>query len=151
MLFRSSPRKLSRSAHDTEFVYSLNLKKIHTNNVSPALITFLKETLAPNSLEVLFLQEARSYTPSVAVDTIFRGPIRRHRGSLKKLLIDSSEKGADGQPTNSSRWRRWMLGREALGFVVGGKMPKLRELGMAMEYRDWVRLPFFPPPYCAWR
>jgi len=98
----------------------------------------LKETLAPNSLEVLFLQEARSYSSSVAVDAIFRGPLRRHRNSLKKVLIDSSEKGADGLPTNSSRWRRWMLSREVLAFLCSGKMPALKELGMAIDYRDWV-------------
>lgn len=139
-----SPR---RSAHSTprkgkhvevELEYKLNLKKIHTNTVSPALITFTKETLAPNSLEVLFLQEARSYVSAVQVDTIFRGPMRRHRGSLKKLLIDSSEKSPDSLHANSSRWRRWMLNREVLAFICSGKMPALRELGMAIDYRDWV-------------
>ncbi|KAK4611612.1 hypothetical protein CLAFUW4_13150 [Fulvia fulva] len=135
-----TPKKNSKSAlaaAESDFVYGLNLKKIHTNTVSPALISFLKETLAPNSLEVLFLQEARSYSSSVTVDAIYRGPLRRHRGSLKKVLIDSSEKGADGLPTNSSRWRRWLLTREILGFVCSGKMPALRELGMAIDYRDW--------------
>ena len=137
----STPRKgvkASSSGIDVEMEYTLKLKKIHTNTVSPALISFLKETLAPNSLEVLFLQEARSYSSSVAVDAIFRGPLRRHRNSLKKVLIDSSEKGADGLPTNSSRWRRWMLSREVLAFLCSGKMPALKELGMAIDYRDWV-------------
>ncbi|KAK5172965.1 uncharacterized protein LTR77_003087 [Saxophila tyrrhenica] len=136
----STPRKsgkLSIGGSDIEMEYTLNLKKIHTNTVSPALISFLKETLAPNSLQVLFLQEARMYNSSVSVDQIFKGPLRRHRSSLRKLLIDSSEKGADGVPTNSSRWRRWMLTREILGFVCSGKMPSLRELGMAIDYRDW--------------
>lgn len=150
----STPRKggkASVSAPDVEYEYTLKLKKIHTNTVSPSLITFLKETLAPNSLEVLFLQEARSYSSSVTVDAMFRGPLRRHRNSLKKLLIDSSEKGVDGLPTNSSRWRRWMLGREVLGFMCSGKMPALRELGMAIDYRDWVS-PLHPPtlPHQIW-
>ncbi|KAK3677139.1 hypothetical protein LTR78_002677 [Recurvomyces mirabilis] len=135
----STPRKNSKStmASEPEFEYRIHLKKLHTNTVSPALISFLKETLAPNTLEVLFLQEARSYSSSVSIDTIFRGPIRRHRGSLKKILIDSSEKGVDGLPTNSSRWRRWMLGREVLGFLCSARMPALRELGCALDYRDW--------------
>ena len=152
----STPKKGGKTsllASDVELEYPLSLNKIHTNTVSPALISFLKETLAPNSLEVLFLQEAetRRYdhpggtvdhqtfkTSSVTVDQILKGPLRRHRNSLKKLLIDSSEKGADGVPTSSSRWRRWMLSREILDFVCSGKMPALRELGMAIDYRDWV-------------
>ena len=134
----SSPKKGSKPAFaDADMEYHLNLKKVHTNTVSPALISFLKETLAPNSLEVLFLQEARSYTSPVQVEAIYRGPLRRHRNSLKKILIDSSEKGADGVPTNSNRWRRWILSRDILAFVCSGKMPALRELGMAIDYRDW--------------
>ncbi|KAK0279615.1 hypothetical protein LTR35_000371 [Friedmanniomyces endolithicus] len=147
----STPRKggkLSESGQEVELEYTLKLKKIHTNNVSPALLSFLKETLAPNSLEVLFLQEAHSYSSSVTVDLIYRGPIKRHRTSLKKVLIDSSEKGLDGLPTSSSKWRRWMLSREVLAFMCSGKMPALRELGMALDYRDWhfflQHLPYAP-------
>jgi len=39
--------------------YHLNLKKIHTDAASSPLILFLKETLAPNTLETLFLQDRR--------------------------------------------------------------------------------------------
>ena len=131
-------RKSSVAGSDIELSYPLNLKKVHTNTVSPALISFLKETLAPNSLQVLFLQQARSYSSFVTIDQIFKGPLRRHRSSLKKIMVDSSEKGLDGLPTNSSRWKQWMLSRETLAFVCSGKMPSLRELGMAIEYRDWV-------------
>lgn len=137
----TTPRKggrISITGSDIELSYPLGLKKVHTNNVSPSLISFLKETLAPNSLEVLFLQETRSYSSSVTVDQIFKGPLRRHRSSLKKMLIDSSQKGPDGLPTNSSQWRRWMVTREILAFVTSGKMPNLRELGCAIDYRDWV-------------
>jgi hypothetical protein len=137
----TTPRKggrISITGSDIELSYPLSLKKVHTNNVSPSLISFLKETLAPNSLEVLFLQETRSYSSSVSVDQIFKGPLRRHRSSLKKILIDSSQKGPDGVPTNSSQWRRWMVTREILAFVTSGKMPNLRELGCAIDYRDWV-------------
>lgn len=134
----STPSKSTRQPSYSRSDYSLNLRKIHTNSVSPALITFLKETLAPNSLEVLFLQEGRSYSSSVTIDAIYRGPLRRHRGSLKKLLIDSSEKSHDGQAVNSARWRRWMLSREILNFVTSGRMSALRELAVNINYSDWV-------------
>ena len=39
--------------------YHLNLKKVHTDAASTALISFLKETLAPNTLETLFLQDRK--------------------------------------------------------------------------------------------
>ncbi|KAF2144765.1 uncharacterized protein K452DRAFT_296160 [Aplosporella prunicola CBS 121167] len=141
-----SPSKSPRSSMNTRYEYSLNLKKIHTNTVSSSLISFLKETLAPNSLEVLFLQEDRSYHSSVSVESIFRGPLRRHRASLKKVMIDSSERGADGHP--STRWRRWMLTRDIITFITSGRMPQLRELAVTIDYHDWhyflQRLPQIP-------
>ncbi|KAI7188462.1 hypothetical protein KC363_g5438 [Hortaea werneckii] len=136
----STPKKGGKAfsgVSSADLEYPLKLKKIHTNTVSPSLIAFLKETLVPNSLEVLFLQEARTYNSSVSMESIFRGPLRRHRNSLKKLLIDSSEKSPEGLPMNSSRWRKWLVGREVLGYICGGKMPALREVGMAIDYRDW--------------
>jgi hypothetical protein len=135
----SSPAKSYKTSYFGRSDYTLNLRKIHTNAISPSLITFLKETLAPNSLEVLFLQEGRSYSSTVTVDAIYRGPLRRHRGSLKKLMIDSSEKGPDGHTTSSSRWRRWMLNREIITFITSGRMSSLRELAVSVDYRDWVR------------
>ncbi|ORY15862.1 hypothetical protein BCR34DRAFT_507933 [Clohesyomyces aquaticus] len=144
----SSANKAYRASYTLRSEYSLNLKKIHTNTVSPSLISFLKETLAPNSLEVLFLQEGRSYSSTVTVDAIYRGPLRRHRSSLKKLMIDSSEKGPDGHPTSSSRWRRWMLNREIITFITSGRMTALREFASSIDYRDWhyflQRLPLIP-------
>lgn len=136
----ATPRKgkPSVSPQDVDLRYTLKIKKIHTNAVSPALISFVRETLEPNSLEVLFLQEARAYPSSVSIESIFKGAIKRHRNSLRKILIDSSEKDMDGLPTTSSRWRRWLLNRDILSFVCSGKMPALRELGMAIDYRDWV-------------
>jgi len=48
--------------------YHLNLKKIHTDAASPALISFLRDTLPPNTLESLFLQDRRrSATPNVTI------------------------------------------------------------------------------------
>ncbi|KAF2868946.1 hypothetical protein BDV95DRAFT_577986 [Massariosphaeria phaeospora] len=143
-----SSSKAYRASYTLRSEYSLSLKKIHTNTVSPSLISFLKETLAPNTLEVLFLQEGRSYSSTVTVDAIYRGPLRRHRTSLKKLMIDSSEKGLDGHVASSSRWRRWMLNREILTFITSGRMSSLRELAISIDYKDWhhflQRLPLIP-------
>lgn len=130
--------KAYKASYTLRSEFQLNLKRIHTNTVSPSLISFLKETLAPNSLEVLFLQEGRSYASTVTVDAIYRGPMRRHRASLKKLMIDSGEKGPDGHTTTSSRWRRWMLNREILTFITSGRMSNLRELAVSIDYKDWV-------------
>jgi hypothetical protein len=122
--------------------YQLNLKKIHTDVATPALISFLKETLAPNTLEVLFLQDRRKNTTStVSINDIYRGPLRRHRRSLKKLLIDSSDKIPRGPnaSNDSARWRTWMLNHEVLSYITSGNMTSLRELSIAIEYKDWVR------------
>ncbi|KAH0542953.1 hypothetical protein FGG08_002722 [Glutinoglossum americanum] len=127
--------------------YKLKLKKIHTDAVGPALIALLRETLAPNTLEVLFLQESSSLSSPVGVDAMYRGPLRRHRLSLKKLFVDSSIKPRSGTISQAS-WRKWMFPREVLGYVTSGKMSNLRELGMAVEYKDWhyllQRLPLIP-------
>ncbi|KAF1830545.1 F-box domain-containing protein [Decorospora gaudefroyi] len=143
-----SSSKAYKASYTLRSEYQLNLKRIHTNTVSPSLISFLKETLAPNSLEVLFLQESRSYSSTVTVDAIYKGPIRRHRASLKKLMIDSGEKGPDGHTTTSSRWKRWMLNREILTFITSGRMNSLRELAVSIDYKDWhhflQRLPYIP-------
>lgn len=133
-----SASKAFKASYTLRSEYQLNLKRIHTNTVSPSLISFLKETLAPNSLEVLFLQEGRSYSSTVTVDAIYRGPMRRHKASLKKLMIDSSEKGPDGHTTTSTRWRRWMMNREILTFITSGRMSSLRELAVSIDYKDWV-------------
>jgi hypothetical protein len=117
--------------------YKLKFRKIHTDAVGPALIALLRETLAPNTLEVLFLQESPSFGSSVGVDAMYRGPLRRHRLSLKKLFVDSSIKPRNGTISQTS-WRKWVFPREVLGYVTSGKMSSLRELGMAVEYKDWV-------------
>ncbi|KAH7138111.1 F-box domain-containing protein [Dendryphion nanum] len=143
-----SSSKAYKASYTLRSEYNLNLKKIHTNTVSPSLISFLKETLAPNTLEVLFLQEGRSYSSTVTVDAIYRGPLRRHRSSLKKLMIDSSERGQDGHATTNLRWRRWMLNREIITFITSGRMNSLRELAVSIDYKDWhhflQRLPLIP-------
>ena len=127
--------------------YQLNLKRIHTDTVSLSLITFLSKTLAPNSLEWLFLQDNPSFFSPITIDAIYKGPLRRHRGSLAKIMIDSST-GAAGSRSRSTSALKWMLNHDLLSFITSGKMTKLRELAMVVEYKDWhfllQRLPDIP-------
>ncbi|SPQ19301.1 1de2fdfa-27ad-4fe8-801b-7844a025643e [Thermothielavioides terrestris] len=53
----ASPRNKSSPTGTTSLQYHLALKAIHTDRTTHALVTFIKETLAPNSLELLFLQD----------------------------------------------------------------------------------------------
>ncbi|KAL6249716.1 hypothetical protein RBB50_003571 [Rhinocladiella similis] len=114
--------------------YPLGLKRLHTDTVSPSLIAFVKDTLAPDSLEWLFLQANPTYKSHVSIDMIYRGAIRRHRGSLRKLLIDSTLRTEDPDPPDT--WRRWVFNRELITCITSGKM-KLRELSMSIDYKDW--------------
>jgi len=124
--------------------YQLNLKRIHTDVTSLPLIAFLKETLAPDTLEVLFLQDRRrnSGPPVVTLSNIFKGAIKRHRASLRKLLLDSSFKAPitsnPGAEPSSNRWRQWALTTEVLLYITSGRMAKLRELAVSLRYNDWV-------------
>ncbi|MCJ1395857.1 hypothetical protein MMC18_008743 [Xylographa bjoerkii] len=130
---RSQPKKpVSTFSSD----YALRLKRIHTNNVSTSLITFLKEALAPNTLEWMFLQDGGKSPSKVTVDAIYRGPLRRHRESLKKVMIDSGDRRSRG-PTRNTKWKKWMLNPEVLSFVTSGKMSCLRELAIALEHKHW--------------
>ncbi|KAK0730796.1 hypothetical protein B0H67DRAFT_562924 [Lasiosphaeris hirsuta] len=134
--------------------YHLALKYIHTDITTSALITFIKETLAPNTLEVLFLQDRRrgSGPPPVTVDAIFKGAMKRHRASLQKLLIDSSAKPPGQNSTtpisDNIRWRVWSLNTEILLYITSGRMCNLRELAISLDYKDWhtflQRLPNIP-------
>ncbi|KAI1383268.1 uncharacterized protein F4822DRAFT_419954 [Hypoxylon trugodes] len=124
--------------------YHLALKHIHADVTSSALISFIRETLAPNSLEVLFLQDRRRTTsPTVKLDVIFKGAIKRHRASLKKLLLDSSDESGEGH-----RWTSWVLSSEIISYITSGRMPNLKELSAAFDYKDWhpflQRLPNIP-------
>ncbi|KAK5655443.1 hypothetical protein OQA88_5714 [Cercophora sp. LCS_1] len=133
--------------------YHLALKHIHTDITTAALITFIKETLAPNTLEVLFLQDRRRTPgpPPVPIDFIFKGALKRHRGSLKKLLLDSSAKPSTQGTTavtDAIRWRNWALSTEVVMYITSGRMTSLKELAVSLEYKDWhtflQRLPNIP-------
>lgn len=134
--------------------YHLALKYIHTDTTSQPLVAFIKETLAPNSLEVLFLQDRRKSNngpPSVSVDQIFKGAIKRHRSSLQKLLIDSSARSYPHTTTHTTdalRWKAWTLTTEIVLYITSGRMSSLRELAVSLDYKDWhvflQRLPNMP-------
>ena len=131
-----------RPAAGRAMQYHLNLTHLHTDCATPPLMTFLRETLAPNTLEVLFLQDRRKRSTScVGIKAIVNGPLRRHKKSLRKVLIDSSDRlpTSPATVTDTDRWRTWMLTSEALKFITSGKMTRLRELSVAISYRDWVR------------
>ncbi|EON97796.1 putative f-box domain-containing protein [Phaeoacremonium minimum UCRPA7] len=141
----------SKQVQNAPLQYHLNLKHIHTDITSPALISFIKETLAPNTLEALFLQDRRraSGPPPVTIDAIFRGALKRHRLSLRKLLLDSAAKAlATGSGPENIRWRNWVLSTEMILYITSGRMSNLRELAVSMDYRDWhtflQRLPNVP-------
>ncbi|KAJ5762103.1 uncharacterized protein N7511_005485 [Penicillium nucicola] len=140
------------SNSDTRFPESqpdfpLNLKHIRTDNVSPYLILFIKDALAPNTLESVFLHEAPAHESSVQIDAIYRHILRKHRKSLRRVLIDGTDRQI-GSGYSSTRWYKWMLTNDMISFVTSGKMPQLKELGMAMNYADWhfflQRLPNMP-------
>ncbi|KAJ5779090.1 hypothetical protein N7457_006810 [Penicillium paradoxum] len=116
--------------------YSLNLKHIRTDSVSPYLILFIKDALAPNTLESVYLHEAPGHESTVQIEAIYKHILRKHRQSLRKVLIDATDR-IIGPGFSSTRWHKWMFNHDMVSFVTSGKMPRLKELGMAMHYRDW--------------
>ncbi|KAI1501694.1 hypothetical protein F5X99DRAFT_381394 [Biscogniauxia marginata] len=141
------PAHGSRAGTPTQ--YHLALKHIHTDITSAPLISFIKETLAPNTLEVLFLQDRRrSGPPPVTIDQIFKGAIKRHRSSLQKLLLDSSDKRSRSSAAEARRWTNWELSRDMVTYITSGRMDNLKELAAAFNYKDWhpflQRLPNIP-------
>ena len=125
------------SLPSTPVQYHVNLKKIHTDRTTLALVSFIKETLAPNTLEVLFLQDrCRTAPPAVTIEQIFKGAIRRHHASLTKLLLDSTDRlGREG-----SRWRHWVVTSDMIAYLTSGRMSSLKEMAISIHYRDWVRI-----------
>ena len=68
----------SSSKHTSapNYQYHLNLKKVHTDATTPALIKFLRETLASDTLECLFLQDRRR-SPTANVTIVSTAPSTR--------------------------------------------------------------------------
>lgn len=116
--------------------FRLRIKNLHTDAVSPYLLLFIKDALAPNTLETVFLHERIPYYNStVSIDGIYRNILRKHRTSLKRILLKVL--GLNNADIGD-RWRKWMFNREVISFVTSGKMPHLRELSMAIDIKDWV-------------
>jgi hypothetical protein len=115
---------------------------------------FIKEAIAPNTLESVYLHEAPDYDSTVQIDAIYKHILRRHRLSLRKVLIDASERFISGPDLPNNRWQKWTFNREMVSFVTGGRMPQLRELGMAMDHLNWhhflQRLPNMPRLYALY-
>ncbi|KAJ5286685.1 hypothetical protein N7478_002371 [Penicillium angulare] len=125
-------RRSSLSAQD----FPLNIQHLRTDTVTPYLMLFIKDTLAPNTLESVYLHQTPDAESNVNIEAIYRHIIRKHRLSLRKILVDASDRLVDTQ-LNNPRWQRWMFNHDMVSFVTSGRMPQLRELGMALHYRDW--------------
>jgi len=123
--------------------YKLNIRRIHTDTVSKALLSFIKDTIPPDTLEWLFLQETNAYKSTVTIEDIYRSAVRRHRGSLRKLLIDSElkdkpilrDRERDRDMVDTS-WRRWVCHQDLITCITSGKM-QLRELSLSVDYKNW--------------
>jgi hypothetical protein len=137
--FRNTPNYTkNQDDQASQSEYPLKIKHIHTDSVSPYLLLFIKDAIARNTLETVFLHEAPLYDSIVHIEAIYRNIIRAHRLSLKKILLDSTERSPNGTEVGTSRWRKWMLTRKMISFITSGRMPKLRELSMAINSKDWV-------------
>lgn len=129
---RSSLSKLNQPTQDPD--YKLRITRLHTDTVSPALLTFIKESLAPDTLEYLFLQQSPMYKSSVTIDQIYRHAVRRHRTSLRKLLIDPHARNVDESPVSNRT--KWTVNRELITCLTSNRM-QLRELSIGCNYCDW--------------
>ena len=123
--------------------YHLALRHIHTNQPSDALIQFIEETLAPNSLEVFFLQcrvSALREQPPVILETIFKGVIKKHRSSLQKVLLDSTNLESLVDDAVADPYSQlWALDPPSLLYLTSGRMTSLRELSVSLPVGGWVR------------
>jgi len=140
-------QNLSRQSTNELPQYQLALRNIHTNTITRALVSFIKDALGRNTLQSIYFQQSSIYPTLVDIDYIFKNVVKRHRASLRKVLIDWSEKRLDGRLVGS-RWRRWSADKDMISFITSGKMPALRELGLCVNGGDWHhflrRLPGIP-------
>jgi hypothetical protein len=117
--------------------YTLQIRQLHTDTVSHALLTFIHTTLAPNTLTRLFLQASPTFKSPVSASQIYKFAIRRHRASLRKLLIDSSLRPLDpDNPSGDTTHLHWLYPRDLLAAITSPKM-HLRELSLSLSHHDW--------------
>ncbi|KAI0514772.1 hypothetical protein F5B22DRAFT_609554 [Xylaria bambusicola] len=131
------------SPQGTSTRYHLSLKHLSVDLASPELLSFMKEAIAQNTMETIFLQDrGRGSKPSITLEQIFKCVVKRQRNSLRKLLIDSSsEKRASNPimpPGVPGRWKHWAVRDEHLSYITSGRMANLKELGMVIDFKDWV-------------
>ena len=123
--------------------YPLALRGIRTDAVSPGFVKFLSETLAPNTVQSLFLNDnprSKRRHGKVSIKQLFKGAIRRHGNSLEKLSIDSTVRKRNGfldSKDDSSQYQQWLVNRDALQYITSGAMHKLRQICLSVPYTDW--------------
>ena len=126
--------------------YPLALRSIRTDSVSTIFLKFLTDALSPNSLRSLHLRDRnpnwKQRLAKVTLKQIFKGPLRRHATSLEKLSIDSAlRKSANGfidsKKDTSAQYQQWMATKDVLSFITSGLMPRLCELCISIDYKDW--------------
>lgn len=129
-LWRNLRRRYAPRGAPTNF--PLQLKHLHIDCVSPYFMSFIKDTLAPNTLEAIFLHGNVHRESGISFNTFYRLILRRHRQTLKKVLVNVFEK---------HHWisTPWRFNREMLTFITNRKMSQLCELHMGIDSRDWVR------------
>ncbi|KAI0396100.1 hypothetical protein F5Y17DRAFT_154582 [Xylariaceae sp. FL0594] len=116
--------------------YRLALKHLHVEPASLAFINFVKETIAPNTIETLFLQHRQGKgKPLVPVHQLFNGLIKGHRASIQRLLIQA----IPDRHYNHCQ-KKWAVKRENLAYILSGNLRNLTELGMIVRRKDWRRL-----------
>lgn len=132
--------------------FKLKIRRLHTDTVSRALLDFMKYTLQPDTLEWLFLQQSPAYRSNVEIEDIYRCAVRRHKHSLRKLLIDSELRNLprherEREREDDSNWKKWALNQDLITCITSGKM-QLRELSMTVPHDGWhyflKRLPNLP-------
>ncbi|KAK1833799.1 F-box domain-protein [Podospora conica] len=124
--------------------YHLALTNIHTDFTTEALVDFLRDTLKPNTLEVLVLQDRRCGIGAAAVSVdLICDAIKKHRESLQILLLDSSARHGD-----AGRWLSWCPTTAMINWLTSGRMTSLEQLSVCLHYKDWhlllQRLPNMP-------
>lgn len=128
-LWRNLRRRYAPRGAPTNF--PLQLKHLHIDCVSPYFLSFIRDTLAPNTLETTFLHGNVPRESGISIDTFYRIILRRHRQTLKKVLVNVFEK---------HHWisTPWRFNRKMLTFISSRKMSQLCELHMGIDSRDWV-------------
>lgn len=110
--------------------YPLKLKHLHIDCISASFMLFIKDTLAQNTLETVFLH-GNAKNSGVDIDNFYRTILYRHRLSLKRIIVNVFE-------THSKGSVPWKFKREMLAFISSARMPHLCELHMSIDASDWV-------------